>query len=214
MLLYAVADIHGRFDRIAAIKKNLTAYCPDVIVAAGDITNYVNSSSIISELGNLLIPVVVIRGNSDLKRTERQFFLKENMIFLNNCDMVIKDIHFAGLSGTIPFPFRSRIAFRETVILGKVIPLITSKTVLISHSPPWGQLDRVMGKYHAGCKSLEKVVRDSQPAMLICGHIHEDAGMTRTGNTIIINCAMGSSCEGAIIDIQNENITVEILKKQ
>lgn len=214
MRLYAVADIHGRFERIAAIKKNLTAYCPDVIVVAGDITNYVRTASIITELENLLLPVIVVRGNSDLKRVEHQFALKENMIFLNNCDMMLKNIHFAGVSGTIPVPFSSRIAFRETVIWDKMIPLITSKTVLISHTPPWGHLDRVMEKYHAGCKSLEKVIRHSQPAMLICGHIHEDAGITCLGNTIIINCAMGSSCEGAIIDIQNEKITLGMLKKQ
>jgi Icc-related predicted phosphoesterase len=209
--LYAVADIHGRSDRMAAIKSNLGKYHPDALVAAGDITTF-RKVPFVSELGDLSLPVLALRGNTDLKRVESWFALKENILFLNNRDVTLQGIHFAGASGTIPIPFRSRIAFRETAIWKLLMPLITPQTILIAHPPPWGFLDRVMGKYHAGCKSLEKVILSCQPAMLICGHIHEDAGMVCLGKTLIVNCAMGPACEGAIIDIQNGRITAKILK--
>jgi hypothetical protein len=34
------------------------------------------------------------------------------------------------------------------------------------------------------------------------------------GKTLIVNCAMGSATEGAVIDIQNGRIFAEILKIQ
>lgn len=211
MRLYAVADIHGRFDRMAAIRSNLETYRPDVLIAAGDITQF-RALPIISELGDLSLPVLAIRGNTDLKRVDFQFARKENIFFLNNCDVTLQGVHFAGASGAIPVPFRSRIAFRETSIWKRLMPLMTPETVLVAHPPPWGCRDRVAGKYHAGCKSLEKFIRVCQPALMICGHIHEDAGLASLGKTRIVNCAMGTSCEGAIIDIQNGRITAEILK--
>jgi uncharacterized protein len=210
MRLYAVADIHGRSDRMAAIKSNLEKYCPNVLVAAGDITTY-RKAPFVSVLGDLLLPVLAIRGNTDLERVESWFALKENVLFLKNRDVVLQETHFVGVSGTLAIPFRSRIAFCETAIWNRLAPRITPQTILIAHPPPWGCLDRVLGKYHAGCKSLEKVVRICQPALLICGHIHEDAGMDRLGKTLIVNCAMGSACEGAIIDIRNGRINADIL---
>jgi Icc-related predicted phosphoesterase len=211
MRLYAVADIHGRSDRMAAIKSNVEKYRPNVLVAAGDIATF-RRASFVSELGDLSLPVLAVRGNTDSKRVESRFALNGNIIYLNNRDVMLQGAHFAGASGTIPVPFRSRIAFRETAIWNRLIPRITPQTVLIAHPPPWGCLDRVMGKYHAGCKSLEKVILSSQPALLICGHIHEDAGMDRLGKTLIVNCAMGPAGEGAVIDIRNGRITVEILR--
>ena len=38
--------------------------------------------------------------------------------------------------------------------------------------------------------------------------------MACLGKTLIVNCAMGPACEGAIIDIQNGRITAEILRIQ
>jgi uncharacterized protein len=210
MRLYAVADIHGRSDRITAIKRNLEKYRPQILVAAGDITTY-RKASFVSALGDLPLPVLAIRGNTDLKKVESSFALNENILFLNNRDVVLQGAHFAGVTGTIPIPFRSRIAFREAVIWNRLMPRIAPHTLLIAHPPPWGCLDRVKGKYHAGCKSLEMVIRRCQPALLICGHIHEDAGMACLGKTLIVNCAMGPACEGAIINIHNTRVTAQIL---
>lgn len=140
------------------------------------------------------------------------FALKKNIVFLDNRDEVVLGEHFAGVSGAIPIPLRSRIAFSENAIWNRLIPRITSRTILIAHPPPWGCLDRVMGKFHAGCKSLERVIRNFQPALLICGHIHEDAGLVCLGKTLIVNCALGPDCGGTIIDICNGRIAAEILK--
>lgn len=210
MRIYAVADIHSRSDRMDAIRKNAALHQPDVLVAAGDITSYRNHR-FVSELDTLSLPVLMVRGNTDSKNIETRLGLKGNIVHLNNVSFVIQGTHFVGVTGTIPIPFRSRIAFRESAIWRRLIPEITRRTILVAHPPPWGYVDRVHGKYHAGCKSLERVIRRYQPAVTICGHIHEDAGTACLGRTLIVNCAMSHTREGCIIDIAQEKITVEVL---
>jgi len=44
----------------------------------------------------------------------------------------------------------------------------------------------------------------------MCGHIHEDPGITRTDKPIVVNCSMGKRGEGALVEI-DKDITVKML---
>jgi Icc-related predicted phosphoesterase len=69
MQIYAVADIHGKPDRLERIRTHIAALRPQALVVAGDITNYVSPARILSRIDALPVPVFAIRGNSDLKIT-------------------------------------------------------------------------------------------------------------------------------------------------
>ncbi|MBU1713935.1 MAG: phosphoesterase, partial [Proteobacteria bacterium] len=71
----------------------------------------------------------------------------------------------------------------------------------IAHPPPFGTLDKVLGKFHAGCKSLREIVSRRQPQMLICGHIHEMPGSAFLGKTLVVNCSIGMKGKGALIEL-------------
>ncbi len=43
MRIYAVADIHGKPEKIALVREKAEDLIPDALVVAGDITNYFNS---------------------------------------------------------------------------------------------------------------------------------------------------------------------------
>ena len=73
MRIYAVADIHGRQEKLATIRTNAERFYPDVIVAAGDITNYSNSDEVVRELASLPVTVLAVRGNTDLPKVNRLF---------------------------------------------------------------------------------------------------------------------------------------------
>jgi len=70
MLIYAVADIHGKSDRFAIIRKQAEKHRPDVIVVAGDITNFSAPGRAIALLNGMPAPALAIRGNTDLVRVE------------------------------------------------------------------------------------------------------------------------------------------------
>ena len=212
MRIYAVADIHGHPDRMRLIKKNTIKLKPDVLIIAGDITHFTHPVSTIARLNDMPVSVLAIRGNTDLKRVERLIGKYPNITSLHLKKIAIDNVCFVGMSGTVPVPFSSRIGFREGPILEKVMPLLKRDSVLVAHPPPWGTLDEVLGRFHAGCRSLRRIVSRVQPRLLICGHIHERSGTAFIGETLVINCAMGRTAAGAVIDLNiDQDPKVEML---
>ena len=210
--IYAVADIHGREDRMARIRSVIAAERPDVLVAAGDITSYTGADRIIALLNDMPVPVLAVRGNTDLARVEDLFARHPNISPLNLTGIAVNGVPFAGLSGTIPVPFRSRIGIMEAKKLAGLASLVTPGTVVVVHTPPRGILDEAFGRFHAGSKGLAKMVRDARPLAVICGHIHECPGVGRLGDSLVVNCNMGGGKGGALIDIEDgRRVTVRML---
>jgi hypothetical protein len=117
MRIYAVADVHGKSTIIEGIRKTISKFKPDVLVVAGDITNIRNSAAVIKQLNSMAIPVLAIRGNMDLPRVDSLLNHYPNTVCLHLKEHVIDGIHFAGVGGTIPLPFRSRLALGENRVL-------------------------------------------------------------------------------------------------
>ena len=201
MRIYAVADIHGRQDRMALIRKNILKHKPDVLIAAGDITHFTRPYPAVDQLNGMPVPVLAIRGNTDLARVEGLFERFPNISPLHLKEITIKNICIVGLSGTLPLPFASRICLREENTLKKIAPLLKKDAVLVVHPPPWGALDQVLGRFHAGSRGLKKIILSHQPRLVICGHIHESPGTAFIGDTRVVNCSMGRFGAGAIIDV-------------
>ena len=212
MRIYAVADIHGHSDKIALIRYNTLQLNPDVLVVAGDITNYIGSAGILAQLNDIPVPVLAVRGNTDLSKVENMLEDFPNISPLHLKQVTIGSTPFIGVSGCIPIPFSSRICLNEMQVIEKLKPLIKSNSVLVAHSPPWGTLDEVFGRFHAGCRSMTKVIKMCRPMLMICGHIHERPGSVFIGETLVVNCALGKNHAGAMIELDNENnLKVEML---
>lgn len=67
--------------------------------------------------------------------------------------------------------------------------------VLLTHIPPHGVLDTVdnpvvpkdwFGK-KAGSKAIRKAVLKTKPRLVVCGHLHENAGAEKLGKSLVIN---------------------------
>ena len=202
MRIYAVADIHAGPGRIDHLRTIVAAHQPDVVVAAGDIISYIHAKNTLAELNELPVPVVCVRGNSDPRYVEKYFHRFSNLTPLHLNRVTLQAIPFTGISGTIPLPFYNRVGFFENRLQERVAPLIDSSTVLVAHTPPRGTLDRVMGRFHSGSTLLRDLVELKQPCLLICGHIHEDAGTGKIGRTVVVNCSMPITGKGMLISLK------------
>lgn len=60
--------------------------------------------------------------------------------------------------------------------------------IVVSHSPPAGILDGGRGASY-GIRAYRRYLSRFQPAVWICGHIHESYGMQRVGRTDVYNVA-------------------------
>ena len=94
----------------------------------------------------------------------------------------------------------------------KIAHLVNTDTVLVTHTPPYGYQDLVMGRFNSGSNGLLRLVRKRQPQIVICGHIHEDGGVSTVGKTRVVNCALSQTNSGALIVFENENlVSIEMI---
>jgi len=201
MRIYAVADIHGRDERLAIINSNIRHHNPDILVVAGDISNYVRPARVLAVLNALPVPVLLIRGNTDRRRLEQLIPAYPNLSALHLTSQVRHDINFVGCSGTTLLPFTSKIRFREHPVIHRLAPLLDEDSVLIVHPPPRGVRDEVFGRVHAGSPGIRTLIEAKRPRLVICGHIHERRGVTFLGATCVVNCSIGHSGGGTLIEL-------------
>ncbi|MCP4673852.1 MAG: phosphoesterase [Desulfobacula sp.] len=203
MRIYAVADIHGKSKQIVKIKEIISLKKPDILVIAGDITNYIFPRKTFELLKDITIPIFCIRGNSDFKCVEKISRNQENTTLLGHKPVIYQNSQFLGLNGTIPLPFLSKICLRETKRFVPIRHVVTSETILVVHPPPRGVCDKVGNKFSAGSFGLKRFIEKYSPLMVLCGHIHEQAGYQFFNNTLVVNSAMNKKFSGAIIDYDN-----------
>jgi Icc-related predicted phosphoesterase len=199
MLVYAIADIHGRAERLERVRQTVSQCRPDLVVVAGDLMNRRGPAAVARCLGHLNRPVMLVRGNADPVAAMAAITALPNVTDLHLVRTAHKGFGFTGIGGTIPLPFRSRIAWRERALLATAAALLTPQSVLVVHPPPLGCRDRIMGRIHAGSAAVADLVHRHHPLMVICGHIHEAAGVRQMNGTSVVNCSMGAGGGGALI---------------
>ena len=74
----------------------------------------------------------------------------------------------------------------------------------ITHSPPWGCRDRASGPLrlspvklpweevaqHRGSRALRHAIELKRPRVVVCGHVHEDRGQWRVGDSLLFNATI------------------------
>ena len=61
--------------------------------------------------------------------------------------------------------------------------------VVVSHGPPFGYCDLTTKGKRIGSRSAVSYIRQHQPRLFVCGHVHEAAGETNLRGTQIVNVA-------------------------
>lgn len=199
MLIYAAADIHGRPERLAAIETHIADHRPDLLVLAGDISRRRRPDAMLDGLNRLGVPVLLIRGNSDSRGLARLLLPFPRLRSAHLSVTRLNGIEIVGAGGTMPLPFHSRLGFKETEVVARVSGMLHPHSVLVVHPPPYGIRDRVLGRFHAGSRAVRRLVDRCSPGLVICGHIHEQAGVETIGQTTVVNCAMGRTGNGVLI---------------
>jgi Icc-related predicted phosphoesterase len=188
MKILAFVDLHGSkalLRKIAALaRKEKVSY----VVCAGDITIFGDSMKhLLKELDDIKIPVLIIHGNHENESLLRKACKEsKNITFLHKAFHEHEDYVFAGFGGG-GFSVRDEeFEIWSHSLLKKIGE--DKKIILITHAPPYGtKLDLILDQ-PAGNKSIRQFIKMVQPALVISGHLHENAG-TRDNidKTFIIN---------------------------
>lgn len=119
-----------------------------------------------------------------LKNFERKDERELEAQFLNACifepDGTYTQINFQN--------FLERNKSISELLEELIKPVNFKKTVYIMHSPPYNSgLDKVYDGKIVGSIDIRKFIEKYQPALVLCGHIHESGGICYIGKTTCIN---------------------------
>ncbi|MCJ2513375.1 MAG: metallophosphoesterase family protein [Candidatus Thermoplasmatota archaeon] len=207
MKILSLADIHGSQYRLNIVLKNIEKYTPDLIVICGDITQFGPADVAINILNQIKVKTLAIHGNIDSNEILKAIdYSKAINIHLKK--EIVDNIPFIGIGGEIDVQFDLQIKVNAS--FKPIGEILDKSTVLVTHIPPYGLQDKFFLGLNSGSKDLKKIINKYNPRLVLCGHIHENPGFIKFKNTTIINCSIGKTGGGALIELNNK-INVKML---
>ena len=88
--------------------------------------------------------------------------------------------------------------------------------ILISHNPPVGEkIDSFDGVHHAGSQKFTDFIKANKPLAVVCGHIHEGAGIEKFGDTVVINPgSLGEAQTYAWLEVEKDGDSWKVVKAE
>ena len=220
MKVACFTDIHGAVQQVTQTIEGLTEI--HLVILGGDLTAQgrpEEAEEILDRCEAALkrnaadhIPILAVSGNMDSPEVDQ--YLNARGVSLNGQGVQIGPVGFFGVSACPPSPLHTPYEVSESELAAWIkqgfrkvaqAPL----RVLVSHTPPWDtKVDRVYSGIHAGSHSVREFVLREQPALVICGHIHEARGQDRLEQSLVLNCGPARSGHYALVEI-DEAIEIE-----
>jgi Icc-related predicted phosphoesterase len=209
MRLLVVTDFHNRYERVPEILKK--AGKVDGTLLAGDLTEFGPTENAKKLLGKLPKPILAVPGNCDPKDMAQ--FLKAEGVSLHEGKKKLDNVTFIGIGGSNPTPFGTPLEYSEEEIkstLERLLKDVKGPIILISHAPPKGYQDKIPNGVHVGSEAIARLAPKFKA--VACGHIHEDRGISKLGDTIVVNPGMAASGNAAILEIDaNGNVNAKLI---
>ena len=138
------------------------------------------------------VPVYMLIGNDDhITSGDWDKILDYyGILNLNSKTCMHEDLKITGFQYILPTPWNTNNELTEAELAKKLESIkdqVDKKTILITHSPPNGVLDKLTTGFHVGSTSILNLIRERQPVFHIFGHIHEAFGSVKMCNTICCN---------------------------
>ena len=88
--------------------------------------------------------------------------------------------------------------------------------ILISHNPPVGdKIDSFDGEHHAGSQKFTDFIKENKPLAVVCGHIHEGAGIEKFGDTVVINPgSLGEAGSYVWLEVEKDGGNRKVVKNE
>ena len=200
MKIVTVSDTHGNEPELPE---------GDLLIHSGDFTKFGFRSEFfkqlcwIDEQREKFKHIVVTPGNHDFfaerhLEEAREACLAAGAILLVNEYVVIDGHKIYGSPVTPTFhDWAFNLNSYKIDQVWEQIPLDTS--ILVTHGPPYGILDKTHRGEHLGCPELLNRVKEIKPKLHIFGHVHESYGTMTIDGTKFVNAAVGHSKKSPII---------------
>ncbi len=208
MRILMATDLHGSRPALDTIRAAIREHVPDLFVAAGDITHFGRPPSYAEDLlGRMPVQTLAVPGNCDPPALLE--VLDRLGVNLHMKKVKIAGETLVGLGGANPTPFRTPFEIEEDEIWRGLDGVMEPRAILVSHPPPHGHLDVVPGAGHVGSRSVARIVEKYRPKAVLCGHIHEAAGIVE-GDVTMMNPGPAMDGHLGLVDI-GDRVVARIL---
>jgi len=163
-----VSDIHCAVSRLVRVLRGASY---DAVAATGDFECLEAVEALLSEAAGR---VAAVTGNVDHAAIYRR--LREAGAALDGSYGALAGLPAAGVGGLDPGTSIRRLLGEPRRV-----------SLLLSHHPPLGVLDRTFLGSPGGLESLWSVLESLQPSAHLFGHIHESPGWEVRGGTVFVN---------------------------
>ena len=180
MKLLAIADLHDSNFYIEKLKKREESRDYDALLMCGDIATAEDiAEKVISAIRG---KAYYVPGNGESARILELF--EEAGLSIHGKTEVLGSWKVAGFGMCEPTPFGTPGELPSEEMYARMARMdIDERTILLTHCPPKGVLDRGFG-----CEAVRRIIEEKSPAYNLFGHIHEVADVERVGETTCINC--------------------------
>ena len=156
--------------------------------------------------------VLAIAGNCDSPAIEQR--LVELGVSLYRRGVVIDGVGLHGLSGMPPWRGNmyqfSEEELAQALETGYHQIAGARWHVVLSHPPPQAtRVDRTFRGQNVGSVALRQFIDRTEPALVLCGHIHEGRGSEQLGRTLVVNCGPASAGSYALAEL-GPTLSVEL----
>jgi len=203
MRILAIADIHGVVRVYEWLVELVEEYKVDLLLIAGDLFagdwedgQREQARQIIPMLKRVAAPCFYIMGNDDNVALD---FEDEQIKSLHGRQLSCGTYNLVGYQYTPPFIGNVFVKPEEEIEkdLQSLEPLLEKPTILVTHAPAYGVLDRSYGGEHVGSRALGALL-DRKPVLVhIHGHIHGDFGRDENH----FNVAAAGQRRAVVIDL-------------
>ena len=196
-------DIHGAAGGVARVVTHLMADPPDLVVLVGDLGSDLlwndfeprhkvarwqeSIDKILEELEPLGVPVALVPGNHDNPAPAVRGQAQD----VDGRIVELGGIRLAGIGGAGPARFGLPYEWDEADLQKRLQQrgwFNERLDLLLCHAPPVNTgLDRLLSGEPAGSETLARLIDAVQPALYVCGHIHEAVGHRLLGRTLAVN---------------------------
>lgn len=205
--ILAFTDPHGEKKALREILALADSGRPDLIVCSGDVSFFGKEcDTFLRDLGILRRTVYFVPGNHETPSVAKE--LTTFYPYLKDVSFgVVEDagVRLSGLPGTDAFWPGARPADQlraKAVGMGEPGDR-TKPLVLLTHYPPSGTNvsgTSVITPDSGGSRLVRQIVEALRPALVVCGHYHQDFGKeAHVGTTRIVNPGPG----GRILEVES-----------
>ena len=187
MKLLAFSDLHmsaKQAREIVAASKDA-----DLVIGAGDFCNGRKGlDEAMGFLAGITAPMVAVPGNAESDEELREA-AGPGVTVLHGQGTQVKGISLFGLGYGVPeTPFGDWSCDLNEAEAAGMLADCTTVDILITHSPPYGTVDKTSAGESVGSTAIASAIERVQPRLALCGHIHDSWGQeNQIGMTRVVN---------------------------